>query len=559
MIEANETSARQGYGADIGVDLLELPIERRAAGYVLAMAARQFGSKTFVTCSGEAMSFEEADRRCDAVAAAFGAVGVSRGARVAILSANCLEYLDIWFGLARIGAIQVPLNTAYRAQQILHTMKRSRVAVLIVQPGLWAQCQELAEALPELSHVVFLGDPVTKLRDVEAISYRDFLAMGGKSAVPRTCVLGTDAGAIMNTSGTTGPAKGVLLQHSQQYWLARNMALALDLGPDDIFFNFFPLFHNTAQAMITLPCLLTGAQMVLTEKFSLSTFWLDVQEHHATIFYYIGEILNLLVKKDPGLVDDVRLRAGWGIGGAPADVEAFQRRHRVQLGTGYGSTEANVPVFRPLGAEPRSASAGKVLPEFELRIVDDAENEVPVGEIGEILVRTREEGAMLLGYDGDEQATHEALRGGWFHTGDAGRIDADGNFYFVARLKDVIRVRGENVSAFEVEAVLLSCPGILEAAAIAVPGEIGGDDVKAVVVARQSDIDLRGLIEHCEARLPKFAVPRYVEVCDELPKTATNKVRKAVLRDDGLNTRTWDSKSGAFIQRAHATYREKRE
>jgi crotonobetaine/carnitine-CoA ligase len=289
--------------------------------------------------------------------------------------------------------------------------------------------------------------------------------------------------------------------------------------------------------------------MVLTEKFSLSSFWPDVRSHGATVFYYIGEILNLLVKADDAGPESTSLRAAWGVGGAPADVEAFARRHGIKIGTGYGSTEANVPTFRALGEEPKSASCGKSVPEFDVLVVDSDDKPVPVGETGEIVIRSSEPGSTLVGYDGDPEATRLAMRGGWFHSGDAGRFDERGNLYFAARLKDVIRVRGENVSAFEVEAVLLTFPGVIEAAAIAVPGELGGDDVKAVVVASEP-LDPARLVAHCEAQLPKFSVPRYVERVDALPKTPTNKIQKHILRSHGVNARTWDSKSSSFNGKA---------
>ena len=287
--------------------------------------------------------------------------------------------------------------------------------------------------------------------------------------------------------------------------------------------------------------------MLLTDRFSLSNFWGDIREHSITAFYYIGEILNLLTKTDPGeLGRETSLRIGFGIGGAPTDVTTFQYRHGVMLGTCYGSTEGNVPVFSDPGVEPGSTSAGRVLPEFMIKVVDAEGRDLPTDEVGEIIIHSREPASMLRGYDGDPDATRLALRDGWFYSGDAGRLDAQGNLHFVSRIKDVIRVRGENVSAFEVEATLLSFPGVVEAAAIAVPGELGGDDVKAVIVADPT-IDLAALCAHCEQRLPRFSVPRYFEVRSNLPKTPTNKIQKNVLREDGLNSATWDQKAASYL------------
>jgi carnitine-CoA ligase len=525
-----------------------LPIAERTIGHLLRQAANRYGERTFLQWRAEAFTYRDMNRRANRVANAFRELGVSKGTRVAIFISNRVEYLDIWFGLAKLGAIELPINTAYKAPQILQTLSRAEVPVVVVQADLAVEFELISGQLARCRHVVSLDGSVRGPSHAFVHNYETLVARASE-AEPDVVVVGTDVGAIMNTSGTTGLAKGVLLPQAQQYWLGRSIANALELGEDDVYYNFFPLFHNTAQAMIALPVLLTGGRMVLTEKFSLSSFWPDVHKHKITVFYYIGEILHLLVKNGtPAKAEGSKLRAGWGIGGSPSDVDMFEKLYGARLGTGYGSTEGNVPIFRPLGAQSNSAAAGKCLPEFEVRVVDTAGQSVPTGEAGEIVIRSTEPGAIMIGYDGNPQASEEALKGGWYHSGDAGRFDADGNLYFVARIKDVIRVRGENISAFEIEDALLSFPDVIEAAAIAVPADIGGDDVKAVIVpAPGVDIELRALLIHCEHRLPKFSVPRYIELCRELPKTLTNKIQKHALREDGLNARTWDSRTGSFI------------
>lgn len=520
------------------------PLARRTTGHLVREAARLHGSRPFVDWRGATYSYAEADRRANRVANAFRALGVGEGTRVAILCSNRIEYLDLWFGLSKIGAIELPLNTAYKRAQILHSLARADVPVVVVQADLAGEFEAIAGDLRACRHVVWLDGPVKGPAGATVHAYEDLVGGAADDERADIPVGGADIGAIIDTSGTTGPSKGVLLPQAQQYWLGRNIAAALELGPNDVYYNFFPLFHNTAQAMITLPVLMSGGHMVLTEKFSLSAFWPDVQRHGVTVFYFIGEILHLLVKDDAdGNAGASTLRAGWGIGGAPADVAAFERRHHVKLGTGYGSTEANVPVFRPLGSDPTSAAAGRVLPEFEVRI---ARSGGAAGDVGEVLVRSSEPFTLMAGYDGNPTASAEALADGWLHTGDAGRFDEAGNFYFCSRIKDVIRVRGENVSAFEIEEVILALPGVVEAAAIAVPAEIGGDDVMVVVVpAPGAKLDPRDLVATCERRLPKYCVPRYVEFRAALPKTETNKIRKNMLRDDGLGPSTWDRLSKA--------------
>ena len=333
----------------------------------------------------------------------------------------------------------------------------------------------------------------------------------------------------------------MLLSHAQQYILGRNIARDLALTESDVYYNFFPLFHNTAQAMITLPVLLTGATMVLIERFSVTRFWPDVRAHGCTVFYYIGEILRMLLKSTTAADGaGAKLRIGWGIGASPKDFAEFQARHGVALRSGYGSTEANVGVYLPHD-NPTLTSVGRALDGYELRIAGEDNDPLPPGKTGEILVRCSEPCTIMQGYDGDLAATVAAWKDLWFHTGDAGYLDADGNLHFVGRVKDGIRVRGENVSAFEVEAIMAQVDGVLEVAAIAVPGELGGDEIKLVVVAAAgSKLDAPTLIAHAQKHLPKFALPRYVEFVTALPKTETNKVRKNVLRETPVTLTTWD-------------------
>jgi carnitine-CoA ligase len=524
-----------------------LPVPERTIGRIVTRAAERWGERPFLHWRGTVFSYADMNRRANRAAHAFRSLGVGRGTRVAILCTNRVEYLDIWFALAKLGAIQIPLNTAYKAPQIANTLARGDLRVVVVQQDLAPELVAAWARRPAGAHVVTLDGPVHGIAGATVNAYDALIASAADTEPPDAGIIGTDIGAIMNTSGTTGMPKGALLSQGQQYWLGKSMANGLELGPDDVYYNFFPLFHNTSQAMITVPVLLTGGQMVLTEKFSLSTFWPDVQVYGITAFYYIGEILHLLVKAGGG-AQGTRLRAGWGIAGAARDIAAFERSYGVLLGCGYGSTEGNVPVFRPLGADPDSASSGRVLPEFDVRVADETGRALPAGEVGEILIRSDEPGVTFAGYDGNPEASAEAMRDGWYHSGDAGRFDEDGNLTFVSRIKDVIRVKGESVSAFEIEDALLSFPGVLEAAAIAVPGELGGDDVKAVIVpAAGARVEHARVLKHCEHLLPKFSVPRYVELRDALPKTVTNKIQKHLLRKDGLNSNTWDRTRGAML------------
>ena len=519
-----------------------LPLSDQVAAHILRQQARHIGERIFVSCNGKDVSYAEADRRADRVASAFLALGVAKGERVALLLHNCFEYLDLWFGLSRIGAVQLPLNTAYKGQQLAHTLKRAPVGIVVVEDALLPELERVIDPIGTIKCLIVIGKTRPQC-NCKYLFYKDifFNSPTSAHARPEVGVSGADVGVIMNTSGTTGPSKGVLLSHAQQYILGRNIVNDMALTADDVFYNFFPLFHNTAQAMITLPVLLVGAKMVLSDRFSATKFWPDVRGLGCTAFYYIGEILRILLKSTTAADGaGTPLRIGWGIGASAADFSEFQSRHGVQMRTGYGSTEGNVGVYLP-HEKPNLASVGRPLPGFEVRIAGEDNDPLPPGKTGEILVRGSEPCTTMLGYDGDPAATLAAWKDLWFHTGDAGYLDSGGNLFFTGRVKDAMRVRGENVSAFEVEQAIAEVEGVMEAAAIAVPCELGGDEIKIVVVVRaDATPTCEALIQHAEKCLPRYAVPRYVEFIEALPKTETNKVRKNVLRETPFTPATWD-------------------
>jgi crotonobetaine/carnitine-CoA ligase len=515
----------------------------QVAGKILRRQAARLGDKVFVRFGNASIGYAEANRRANRLANAMLKLGVRKGDRVGILLRNCVEYLDLWFGLSKIGAIQVPINTEYKKAQALAALARAPVPFLVVHTSLAATVLASAEDAPATQTVLVLGEGATaaQLGGRRVLDYRACVEGASEDEPAGEDVSGADVSAIMNTSGTTGPSKGVLVSHAQQFILGRNIATDLELTEGDVYYNFFPLFHNTAQAMIALPVLLAGAQMLLTEKFSVTRFWEDVGQGGCTVFYYIGEILRILCKStDAADGAGSTLRAGWGIGASPGDFAEFTERFGVPLRTGYGSTEANVPVFYPR-AGARRGSVGRVIRGFEIRIADERSVPLPPGQTGEILVRASEPYAIMLGYDANPEATVAAWRDLWFHSGDAGHLDEAGNLFFIGRVRDVMRVRGENVSAFEVESVIASCEGVLEVAAVGVPGELGGDEIKIFIVPHPgAAIDFERIVACAEARLPKYAIPRYLECVRELPKTETNKVRKHVLRESPFTDGTWD-------------------
>src|SRR5918999_85068 len=361
-----------------------------------------------------------------------------------------------------------------------------------------------------------------------------------------------DTAAIMYTSGTTGPSKGVVVPYGVEGVFAQGVVDTAKLTSDDVNYVVHPLFHANAQFMQILPSLLVGARISLWPGFSASR-WLDqVRETGATITNTLGVMCNF-IHSQPVREDDADnpLRAMITLP-APSDIaKDFERRFGVKCLEGYGMTEIGVVTYRHLEEPLRLGSAGRALEWFDVRVVDPETDEpLPPGEVGEIVVCPKTTGIMMKEYNNVPAKTVEAWRNLWFHTGDAGEMDEEGYLYFRDRVKDVIRRRGENISSFSIESVANAHPSVGESAAIAVPAGHGvgsEDEVKLCVVLKQGEeLDPAELHEYCAQRMPYFAVPRYIEYVAQIPKTANEKVRKNVLREEGVTADTWDREAAGI-------------
>jgi crotonobetaine/carnitine-CoA ligase len=364
-------------------------------------------------------------------------------------------------------------------------------------------------------------------------------------------VLPSDALSIIYTSGTTGLSKGALGPH--KFWIvcAEKMLEYREGGKDDIFYTFMPFYHFNAQCLTTVTTLVAEAQMVIAERFSASRFWDDARHYGATQFNYLGGVIPILAKQPERPNDaDNPIRIALGAGCPPAVMEEVEKRFGIKCLEGFGMTEIGIPIHVRVN-DRRPGSCGKPMDIYEIKLFDDQDKEVPVGEVGEIVFRPREPFIMMLEYYNMPEKTLEAFRNLWFHTGDLAKKDADGYFYFVDRKKDALRRRGENISSFEVERVVNSHPSVLESAAVAVPSELGEDEVKICVVLKPgATLIPEELIKYCNDRMPYFAVPRFVEFMESLPKTPTDRVEKYKLKQAVITTNTWDrEKAGVQVTR----------
>jgi crotonobetaine/carnitine-CoA ligase len=355
---------------------------------------------------------------------------------------------------------------------------------------------------------------------------------------------------ILYTGGTTGPSKGVVMTNHFYCFYAQMVARSIGYTEHDISYTCMPLFHINAQIGSVVSALYAGARVALYQRFSARSFWNEICSSGATVFLGMGTVGNILMKNSPAPEDsrnNVRLAV---IVPPPADLEGFERRFGLRLiYETFGMTECLI--IPPRLYEPRRPGCcGKPVDEYEVRIADNDDDEVRPGETGEILMRPRQPYTMMSGYYKMAEATLDAFRNLWFHTGDLGYIDEEGFLYYVGRKKDAIRRRGENISAHEVENVVNQHPSVLESAAVAVPSELGEDDVKIVVVLRPgASLEPDELIRFCGGRMAYFMVPRYVDLRDSLPKNPSQRIEKYKLRAEGNSSTTWDREKVGALER----------
>jgi len=349
-----------------------------------------------------------------------------------------------------------------------------------------------------------------------------------------------DVGVIIFTSGTTGPSKGVRCLHGQLFWWGVNTGWNLELTADDVLSTCLPLFHTNAVSAF-VQALLVGAELHISPRFSASRFWSRLVEAEATVTFLLGAMVRILAEGPPGQHDrGHRVRIALSPA-TPADLhESFRERFGVTLLEGYGSSETN-HVIGLLPEEQRPGWLGRALPGFDAIVADELDQPVPQGEPGELLLRADEPFSFADGYEQMPEKTVDAWRNLWFHTGDRVVADAEGNLRFVDRIKDSIRRRGENISAYEVEEAISAHPAVAEAAAFPVPSEMAEDEVMvAVVLHDDSRLQPAELVAYLEPRLAAYAIPRFMDLVGALPHTENGKVKKTELRARGVTDLTWD-------------------
>ncbi len=523
--------------------------------HVLRMRAETHGDAVYLDVPGEGMRLTFAEVHDLAVRIGSGLLrrGHEQGDRVVVMLPNCAEYVLTWLGTGVAGMAEVPINTAYRGAFFEHQVRTVAPSAAVVSPDLAERFVESRDACGMVSRIYVVGAD-----QAEVAAAMASLAGAGYDAEPFDALVRSEPGplpkvrphhlaSVFFTSGTTGLSKGVMMPHAHMVFEADLCVSLTRLTDADTYLSVGPLFHGNAQFLAAYPALLAGARFVLRERFSASRWLTWVRESRATVTNFVGVMMDFVWKQPPTPEDpDNELRCIFAAPTASSIVAAFRERFGVEAFVEvFGLTETCMPIMSPYGVERPPGAAGKAVRGwFDVRLVDpETDEEVPTGSVGELVVRGTYPFTMSTGYFGMPERTVEALRNCWFHTGDGLRRDEEGWFYFVDRLKDALRRRGENISSYEVEQAVLGHPGITECAVIAVPAdhEAGEDEVMAFIVGSEGEqLDPADVWKYCDGQLPYFAVPRYLRFVDALPKTPSEKVQKAELRQAGVDAATFD-------------------
>lgn len=515
-------------------------------GRELRAAAASTPDKPFIRMMAGEWSYRQIDDASDRFAAAMSARGIAKGMNVSLMLPNCIEFVVCWFGLAKLGSVAAPVNTAFRGLALRMAIDLVESHLLIVHASLLDALLEVREGLAGVNDVIVVGAD----RPAIGASYDEVLNSAG-TAYPEPALHFSDLCLLLYTSGTTGRSKAAMISHRFVLGQAQGVIEGLGLHADDVLYCPYPLFHLDAAVMTVAPALLLRGVAAIGERFSVARYWDEMRALRGTVFDFMGATLTMLFKQPPSDKDRThRARLGWGVP-LPAWAPEFEQRFGCRLVELYGSSEAGTFIYTPLDQPRRTGSCGKPSSRWEVQLQDDDGVEVPVGEVGELVVRPREPSMMMRGYFGMPEASLAVFRDLWFHTGDLLRRDADGFFYFVGRRKDIVRRRGENISAAEVEMGLETHPDVLECAVIAVPSDLTEEDVMACVVPRPgSALTPAALAEHCAKTMAGFMVPRYLRFLEALPKTPTDKVEKFRLQEQGITADTWDREAaGAAVRK----------
>jgi len=508
-------------------------------GELLARKAVENKSKPYLYFLDKEISYEDINACADQMANALSKLGIANGDHVAIMLPNCPEYLYCWFGLAKLGAVTVTINTQLKGGSLKYLIEASDSKFVIVASDFLPQYEEVAPEIKGVKRVVF--NTTEQAGNNESL---DALFRESPAALPTDMAPVEDIEPLIITftSGTTGLPKLVRNSHRAYIMAAQDLVSSTELSSNDRIYSALPLYHANPQAFCVLSALVSDASIIVAPRFSASRFWDDVRKYQATAFSYVGAVLPILLAQPERPDDkDVPAKKCFG-GGAPKEVyERMSQRFGVEVLELYGMSETGTwnTINRP--GRGRAGTVGQVREGFEVRIFDDRDNELPVGKIGEVVIRPMKPYIMFDGYYKSPEETVKCSANWWFHTGDLGKVDEDSYYYFCGRKKESIRRGGENIPPYEIEKEIDKHSAVAESAAFGIIDPVMEEEIKVAIVLRPGQkVTPEEIITWCESSLPKFMIPRYIEFMEKLPKSASEKVQKVALKEQGITPSTWD-------------------
>lgn len=538
--------------ADFALDTLTYP-------QVLARQAQRWPEKLFLheLATDRRLTFGEMRAWASRTAHALHAAGAEKGQHIGVLMENSAEHIALFFGAATLGAVWAPVNTAARGDLLRYYLAHADCTMLLVDAALYPRVAEVLDQLPLLQRIIVVGQTRdAALPDArQTVEVLNFHQLPSEQATaPEFDVRCYDLLMLAFTSGTTGPSKASMLSHAAALTYGTGAAQAQGYHSGDVFYVCLPLFHNNALLASMASALVCGGSVILSQRFSVSRFWTEIRDHRCTVTNLLGAMTSFLWSQ-PARDDDrgnhLRLVS---MAPVPRYAQAFEERFGLNIMSNYGLSDFGMATsFTANDPKAKLGSIGRVRRGMQVRVVDDHDFEVPRGELGELVLRSDEPWRAAGGYYKMPEATLAAHRNQWFHTGDRGYCDEDGYFWFVDRKKDCIRRRGENISAFEVEQILMRHPAVAQAAVFPVSTDTNDEEVGVVIIRHQDQtLTPEDVIDHCARNMAYFMVPRYIEFRAELPTTANQKLEKFKLKQDFERdlANVWDREAaGIRVQR----------
>ncbi len=528
--------------------------QQRTLGNIIRLQANSVPNITAIITGNSRYSYRELNDRANSYAAGFSALGVKHNDTVCILMESCPEFIFAVYGLSKLGAIWVPVNTDYRGEWLSSTFTDSLAKVLLTDAKYFKKVQELPST--GFDSIVVHGldtNDAHSLNDAEVSALSNLEKYSCKEYLNEAIYYG-DTAAVTWTSGTTGRSKGVMLSHSNWITSAESSCASADFQPGDVVYNCLPLYNAAAWTANIFRAHYAGVTLAFDDHFSVGNFWQRIRFFNATHTMTLGSmaifIWNLAEQNDDS---DNTLRHAMMVP-IPEDlIDPFKKRFGMQTihSHSYGQSEAMVTMVPPLsGKLGRKANClGVEAPTVEVTLLDDDDQPTPQGEVGELCVRPRKPYAIFNGYFNDPETTNRTLRNLWHHTGDLGRKDKDGDYFFADRKADFIRYKGRNISSVQVEGVMRKHPAIADIAIFGITSEelkSEAEIMAAVILNEGQSISAEKLARFVNDNAPYFFVPRYIEFVQEFPTTPNGKIQKYKLRDKGISSNTWDAKKANF-------------